>query len=397
MIGTWVKLPTVEVVELLSLAGLDFVIVDLEHGSINMETASQMIGAACATDLRPFVRVPAAIASYVQPALDAGAAGIVVPHIDDVEAARAAVRAIRFPPTGTRGASPSGRAGRWGTASLADYLHAADDVMVIAQVESMAALAMIEEIGAVPGIDAVFIGEVDLAASSGLAVDDPSLLRSIEAAEDACRVAGLVLGGVAKDGSEAATRLEKGYQLLTISTDLGFLRRGAADAVATARSTSTDASVRGSRAPQVQSSASLHADLLALVTAVWFEIDHADGSGVSGHFTDDGTLTIGSAMARGTAQIDALYAGRHARGPRVSRHCVTNLHVVDADATSARTMSDLLLFAEDGEAPRRRMSPVLVADVEDTFVRRDGRWLIHDRHIKPQFLPAEGGLAVPTE
>jgi 2-keto-3-deoxy-L-rhamnonate aldolase RhmA len=394
MIGTWIKLPAVEVVELLAVAGLDFVIIDLEHGTINMETAAQMIGVARSAGLQPFVRVPAATAGYVQPILDAGATGIVVPHVDDAEEARGAVRAIRFPPMGARGASPSGRAGQWGTLSLADYLQGGDGVTVIAQIESMAALTAIDNIAAVPGIDAVFIGEADLAASSGLAVDHVSLLHSIEAAEETCRTAGLVLGGVAKDGVEAANRLGRGYQLLTISTDLGFLRGGAADAVTAARGS---VAVPAHRPEPALPAGILHDELLAFVTAVWFEIDHTDGTGVSGHFTDDATLTIDRATSHGTAEIDALYAGRNARGPRVSRHCVTNLHVVEVDPTSVRAVSALLLFAEDGEAPRRRMSPVLVADVDDIFVRRDGRWLIQRRHIRPQFLPEEGGLAVPTE
>jgi hypothetical protein len=109
-------------------------------------------------------------------------------------------------------------------------------------------------------------------------------------------------------------------------------------------------------------------------------------------------VTISRATSHGTAEIDALYATRYARGPRVSRHCVTNLHVIEANAASAVAISTLLLYAEDGDAPRNRMSPVLVADVEDTFVHGDGRWLIQTRHIKTQFQPeGGGGLAVPTE
>jgi SnoaL-like domain len=145
-------------------------------------------------------------------------------------------------------------------------------------------------------------------------------------------------------------------------------------------------------------SAALQQELAQVITAVWYEIDHTDGTGVSAHFSRDATLAISRAIARGTSEIDALYAARHARGPRVSRHCVTNVHVLEGDTTSAVVISTLLLYAEDGDAPRHRMAPVLVADVEDTFVRDDGRWLIQERHIKTQFQPeGGGGLAVPTE
>ena len=138
------------------------------------------------------------------------------------------------------------------------------------------------------------------------------------------------------------------------------------------------------------------AELLRTVTAVWFEIDHTDGSGVSAYFTEDATLTIADARFRGTAQIDALYATRHGRGPRVSRHCVTNLHLLQADTRSARAVSTLILYAEDGVAPRRLMQPVLVADVHDEFHRSGGRWRIRDRRIVPQFIPEDADLAVPT-
>lgn len=139
------------------------------------------------------------------------------------------------------------------------------------------------------------------------------------------------------------------------------------------------------------------ADLLRTVTAVWFAIDHGDGSGVSAYFTDDATLTIGDARFHGTAQLDALYAARHGRGPRVSRHCVTNLHLLEADTRSARAVSTLILYAEDGVAPRRLMQPVLVADVHDEFARSAGRWLIRDRRVVTQFMPEDAVLAVPTD
>ena len=238
-IGTWVKLPAVEVVEVLAAAGLDFVIIDLEHGAIDRQTASHMIGVAHGLGIRPFVRVAGRTPRDVQPVLDAGAAGIVVPRVDDPAIARQAVDAIRFPPLGRRGASPSGRAGRWGQASLSDYLAAASHVVVVVQVESWPALNLIGSIAAVPGVDAVFIGEVDLATSRSVPVDDPELRQVVDQAEAVCREGGHVLGGVAADGADAARRFARGYHLLAIGTDINFLRRGAAHAVAQARAATT--------------------------------------------------------------------------------------------------------------------------------------------------------------
>jgi 4-hydroxy-2-oxoheptanedioate aldolase len=390
LVGTWVKLPAPEIMEILAAAGLDVVVIDLEHGTLDLTTVSQMIGVARACGIRPFVRVPGRTARDVQPVLDAGALGIVVPHVDDVAAAREAVQAIRFPPLGRRGASPSGRAGGWGQAFLPDYLSTGADVVLVAQIESLAGLDKIGAIAGVPGIDAVFIGEVDLAASSGMA---PNLHARIDEAEAVCREAGFLLAGGAADGAEAARRFARGYGLVMVGTDIGLLRRGAAQVALAARE--SDEQQRLTIMPS-QVDGAVSVELTRVVTDVWFEVDHTDGSTVSDHFTADASLTITGAALQGRAEIDKFYASRHARGPRVSRHCVTNVHILEVDDRSARAISALVLYAEDGAAPRRQMHPALVADVHDEFVRRDGRWLIHDRRIVAQFLPEKSTLTVPT-
>ncbi|WP_405057837.1 aldolase/citrate lyase family protein [Kribbella sp. NBC_01505] len=391
LVGTWVKFPAPEVVEVLAAAGLDVVVIDLEHATLDLTTVSRMIGVARDRGVRPFVRVSGRTARDVQPVLDAGAAGIVVPHVDDVAAAREAVQAIRFPPLGERGASPSGRAGGWGQTSLPDYLSTGADVCVIAQIESLEGLDNIGAIAGVLGIDGVFIGEVDLAASTGMAVDVPALRARIEQAEAVCHAGGFVLAGGAADGAEAALRFARGYQLVLVGTDIGFLRRGAAQA----RESVQIPGGAEQPAPPETGRRSVAAELTRIVADVWFEIDHTDGSMVSGHFTPDANLTITGGALHGKAEIDAFYSARHARGPRVSRHCVTNLHVLEADERRASALSVLILYAEDGEAPRRRTNPTLIADVYDDFVQQDGRWLIHDRRIVAQFLPEQNTLTVP--
>ncbi|NEA36715.1 aldolase/citrate lyase family protein [Streptomyces sp. SID13031] len=393
LVGTWVKLPAPELVEILAAAGLDLVVIDLEHGTLDLTTVSQMIGLARGLGLRPFVRVAGRTARDVQPALDAGALGIVVPHVDDVAAAREAVQAIRFPPLGQRGASPSGRAGGWGQASLPDYLRTGADVCVVAQVESLEGLDNIGAIAGVHGIDAVFIGEVDLAASTRMAVDTPALRIRIAQAEAACREGGFLLAGGAVDGAEAARRFARGYGLVMIGTDISLLRLGAAQAASAAREAAQNSA--GQEQPETDRPA-VSAELTQLITDVWFEIDHTDGSAVADRFTADASLTITGAALRGRVEIDEFYASRHARGPRVSRHCVTNVQLLEVGERSATAISALILYAEDGEAPRRQMHPALVADVHDEFVRVDGRWLIHDRRIVAQFLPEKSTLTVPA-
>ena len=142
--------------------------------------------------------------------------------------------------------------------------------------------------------------------------------------------------------------------------------------------------------------AALTAELLTIVTAVWFDIDHGSGAGVSAFFTPDAELCFGARCFYGTAEIDGVYAARAARGPRVSRHLVTNLHLTAAGATHASAVSNLLLFAEDGQPPSSALTPALVSDVVDEFELHHDTWLIRSRHISAVFAPPELDLAVPS-
>ncbi len=148
--------------------------------------------------------------------------------------------------------------------------------------------------------------------------------------------------------------------------------------------------------------ADLHAELSVLVTALWFEIDHGDASAVSSFFTTDADLTFSRRTFRGTDEIDEVYRNRAGRGPRVSRHLMSNLHVVRHDTGRAEAVSALVLHAHDGQAPIPTTVPVLVADVFDRFVQVGGpdrerrRWLVASRRIENRFLLPGAVLAVPT-
>jgi hypothetical protein len=149
--------------------------------------------------------------------------------------------------------------------------------------------------------------------------------------------------------------------------------------------------------------ARLHTELSMLVAALWYEIDHGDGSAASGFFTADAELTFSRRTFRGTDQIDSVYRDRAARGPRVSRHLMSNLHVLRRQIDAVETVSALVLYAQDGTPPIPTTVPVLVADVFDRFTRSrdpDGqarRWLIASRRIENRFLLPGDVLAVPTE
>ena len=233
-LGAWVKLPAPESVELLAVAGFDFVVIDNEHGTIDIRTVSTMIATGLGCGIDPFVRVPGVAPGEVQPALDAGARGLFVPQVQDAGDAARAVRATRFPPLGRRGASNSGRAGRWGLQSLADYVAAGNsEVELVLQAETADALTSIIDIGQVPGVDAVFIGPADLSVSMGLGPLDPGVAAVIGAAERSCAAHGLSLGTTASD--DAGDLIGRGYSFLVLGADTGLLRSAGAAAVARAR------------------------------------------------------------------------------------------------------------------------------------------------------------------
>jgi 4-hydroxy-2-oxoheptanedioate aldolase len=234
-LGAWIKLPAPESVELLAIAGFDFVVIDAEHGAIDARTTSTMIAIAHGCGLAPFVRVAGTAPRDVQVPLDAGASGLFVPQIDDAGQARDAVRATRFPPLGRRGASPSGRAGRWGLEALGDYVKSGNDaVRLVVQVESVAALAAIAEIGEIVGVDAVFIGPTDLAVSGQLQHDDRELAGLITAAERRCADHRITLGTTAP--GNASDMLTSGrYDFLVLGADTTMLRQAAQTLVSHAR------------------------------------------------------------------------------------------------------------------------------------------------------------------
>lgn len=146
-----------------------------------------------------------------------------------------------------------------------------------------------------------------------------------------------------------------------------------------------------------RSATPLREQLTAVLTAVWHEIDHNNGATASRYFTPDAELRFEDASFRGTAAIDAVYKHRAERGPRVSRHFISNLHLLEVEESRVRALSGLVLFAEDGEVPRPKTSPSLVADVWDQFELHDGDWLISSRWIRNLFIASSADLAVPVK
>lgn len=171
-LGTWSQIMSAEAVDMLGASGLDFTIVDCEHGAFGIETAETLFRACDAAGLVPVVRAPSPDPAFVGRAFDAGAAAVVMPGIASPEQARAAVAAGRFAPEGTRGACPCVRAGGHYITDWRAYVgRQRAETGVMALVETAEGLGNIEAICAVEGLLALVIGPFDLSVSLGLQGD----------------------------------------------------------------------------------------------------------------------------------------------------------------------------------------------------------------------------------
>ncbi|MBT5413855.1 MAG: 2,4-dihydroxyhept-2-ene-1,7-dioic acid aldolase [Rhodospirillaceae bacterium] len=227
-LGLLVTMPSVPLVQVAAQSGLDWLFIDMEHGPIGIESAHAMVAATQGTDCVPVIRTPHAETWLSQPALDSGAFGIVHPMINDRAMAEAAVRSQKYPPEGARGVGPFYAAARFGLA-LPDYLAVANEsVLCVVQIEHIDAVAAIDEILAVPGIDVAFIAPFDLSMSLGVPGqrDHPDMVTAVQRAEERICAAGLAMGGLAGSPEQAKAMIERGYRLILVAVDVGLIQAG---------------------------------------------------------------------------------------------------------------------------------------------------------------------------
>lgn len=193
-LGTWAQMGSAEFCEISGRSGLDFVIVDMEHGSFGLETAVNMMRAADATGASPIIRVPDAGKSTIAKVLDAGAHGVLVPSVGTAETARAIVEAAYYSPRGMRGACPCVRGNGYGVQPWSEYIHWCDKtVMVSIIIETPEGVANFREIVAVPGLDVIALGPFDLSQAMGFNGDwkHPAVRKKQEEIVDAALNNGL--------------------------------------------------------------------------------------------------------------------------------------------------------------------------------------------------------------
>lgn len=227
-VGLWLMTPSLSFGELVRGAGIDFVVIDLEHGLHTLDTLVDMLRCVQGGRTAAIVRVPSHDPTLVSRVLDRGADGVMIPRVDDRETACRMAAAARFPPQGTRGlALRALRASGYG--AEADYRSRSDrDALVIVQLESRQAIDRAVSIGSAPGVDLAFIGPADLAADLGLeGLDNQDEFRGlVDSKIEELRKAGVTVGTVPYGGHDARTMARAGVQLLITGSDIGIMSAG---------------------------------------------------------------------------------------------------------------------------------------------------------------------------
>lgn len=230
--GAIATMPSIQTVQIMANCGLDWIIVDLEHGPIDLSAAHAMIVATSGTPCVPLARIADNQPHLAKAPMDLGALGINFPMICSAEDAERAVRSVRYPPKGDRLWGPFHAPFRWGV-SMPDYMATADDDMIcMITIEHAKAVERIDEIMAVGGIDVAVIGPGDLATSIGRhgQPDHPDVVALMRRAEEGILKSGVPIGGAARTAEQANAMIARGYLVLAIGFDWSLFQRGIAAA-----------------------------------------------------------------------------------------------------------------------------------------------------------------------
>lgn len=234
-LGAWCMMPGALGVETVAGLGFDWVLIDMQHGCMGYEGALDMIRAADIAGVCPVVRVPWNEPGIIGRVLDAGALGVIVPMIETVEDAKRAVDACRYPPEGRRSFGPV----RVGMRDGMGYATSANErVAVIPMIETARALEAVEDIVALPGVDAAFVGPFDLSLALGLPPGDndgkPAFDEAIIKVTSACKAHGKA-AAVLSNAAVAPLRVDQGFQMISVTTDTAALASASAASLSAVR------------------------------------------------------------------------------------------------------------------------------------------------------------------
>jgi 4-hydroxy-2-oxoheptanedioate aldolase len=234
-VGTWLSLGSITAARFLARAGFAWLTVDMEHSLVGWESATHMFAAIADAGCTALLRVPSGRHDHIKRALDNGAHGIVVPMVNSREEALAAVAAAKYPPVGNRSVGGSVHALNFGTTANDYYAHANDEILVVLQCEHITSAENADAIFSVPGIDAIFVGPNDLAASmrskDGLPPSGEETTRVMKHILETCRKHHVAAGLHCGTAEEARLRIADGWQFIAIASELRMLLNGAQEIV----------------------------------------------------------------------------------------------------------------------------------------------------------------------
>lgn len=230
-VGTWLSLGSVVAARFMARSGFPWLTVDMEHTHTDIQTAAMMFGAIADAGCVPLARVPASRHEYIKSVLDCGAMGIVVPMVMDAAEAKAIVAAAKYPPLGNRSVGGGMHAMNY-SATAEDYYQQADnEILVVIQTEHIAAVDIADEIYAVPGIDAVFVGPNDLAASlrkpDGSPPSKELMEETLTRIREAAKRQGVPCGIHQHSIADVERRIAEGWQFIALGSELKMMLDGA--------------------------------------------------------------------------------------------------------------------------------------------------------------------------
>lgn len=228
MLGTWSIMASPIVADVIAGTGVDFIIIDAEHGPTTFETAQQMAIACESAGVSPMMRVPGIDEADILKALDIGCHGVQVPNVKHVEDIARIVQYAKYPPLGARGFSPFTRAGRYSHESSPQYtVEANNNTLVAIHLEGKDAIDQVASIAGVEGLDIIFVGLFDLSKSLGVPghVEHPQVMSLLESVVQHARKQGKFVGTIATSPAQLRRFLDMGVQYITYSVDCEMLSR----------------------------------------------------------------------------------------------------------------------------------------------------------------------------
>ena len=224
--GMWVTLESASISEMAVGLGLDWIVIDAEHGHLDWKDILEHVRATVRSDTVALVRIAELNAALIKRVLDIGADGVVVPWIETADQVRQAVAFSRYPPEGVRGIGGE-RATAWGQAMVQHTQEANEHVLMVPLIESVTGGRNIKEVAQVPGVELLFLGPADYSSSAGYRGqwEGPGIAAELRAVKDAVRAAGKHCGILATSHENLIERRQQGFRMLSLGSDASLLLR----------------------------------------------------------------------------------------------------------------------------------------------------------------------------